>query len=115
MAPTSRGSAAKEYDVVISGHSVDSLAVDIITHIWAKGFCVIDARLDEEVLRKARQDIEDLDSQGLLKQPPDLVHDGLLGSEGSAQILDFLKEGLTDPQASDLRHLRQLDNSMTEL
>eukprot|EP00930_Biecheleria_cincta_P098875 TRINITY_DN9052_c0_g2_i1.p1 TRINITY_DN9052_c0_g2~~TRINITY_DN9052_c0_g2_i1.p1 ORF type:complete len:1203 (+),score=231.24 TRINITY_DN9052_c0_g2_i1:243-3611(+) len=44
-----------------------------------------------------------------------MVHDGLLGEEGSSQILDFVVEGLTDEKLKELRNLQQLDHSMTDL
>eukprot|EP00931_Biecheleriopsis_adriatica_P073763 TRINITY_DN47990_c0_g1_i1.p1 TRINITY_DN47990_c0_g1~~TRINITY_DN47990_c0_g1_i1.p1 ORF type:complete len:1197 (+),score=220.30 TRINITY_DN47990_c0_g1_i1:254-3592(+) len=44
-----------------------------------------------------------------------MVHDGLLGEEGSSLIADFLEVGLTDPSAKEFRGLHALDSSMSEL
>ncbi|CAJ1347825.1 unnamed protein product [Effrenium voratum] len=114
MAPF-RGRRKKEYDVVVQGQSVEKVALDIVAHLAAKGFCTVDPRLDDELLRQGREDIAELDAQGFLKQPPAMVHDGLLGEEGSSMIVDFLQDGLVDSKGKEFRHLHALDESMAEL
>ncbi|CAE7252494.1 ppsA [Symbiodinium sp. CCMP2592] len=113
MAPSRAGRRKKDYDVVLQGSSVEKVSSEIVTQLAAKGFCTIDPRLDEEILRQAREDINDLDAQGILRQPPAMVHDGLLGEEGSSLIADFLQDGLTDDKK--VRHLHALDKAMAEL
>lgn len=119
MAPSGRsggrGRKIKDYDVVIKGQSIEKVALDMMSHIMNKGFCTIDPQLDDDIIRKARGDIDECDARGLFRQPPAMVHDGLLGEEGSSQILDLLAEGLTDEKFEELRHLKQLDNSMGDL
>lgn len=114
MAPT-RGRRKKEYDVVVQGQSAEKVASEIAAHIAAKGFCTIDPRLDDDLLRQGREEIGEADARGILKQPPAMVHDGLLGEEGSSMILDLFQEGLSDSKPREFRNLLALDESMSEL
>ena len=114
MAPM-RGRRKKEYDVVVQGQSAEKVASEIAAHVAAKGFCTIDPRLDDDLLRQGREEINEADAQGILKQPPAMVHDGLLGEEGSSLILDLFQEGLVDSKPREFRHLLALDASMSEL
>ncbi|CAK9079433.1 Phenolphthiocerol/phthiocerol polyketide synthase subunit A ((Phenol)carboxyphthiodiolenone synthase subunit A) (Beta-ketoacyl-acyl-carrier-protein synthase I) (Phthiocerol synthesis polyketide synthase type I PpsA) [Durusdinium trenchii] len=114
MAPL-RGRRKKDYDVVVQGQSAEKVASEIAAHLTAKGFCTVDPRLDDDLLRQGREDISQADAQGALKQPPAMVHDGLLGEEGSSLILDLFQEGLISSKSREFRHLMALDESMSEL
>ncbi|CAK9004204.1 unnamed protein product, partial [Durusdinium trenchii] len=106
---------SQDYDVVVQGQSAEKVASEIAAHLTAKGFCTVDPRLDDDLLRQGREDISQADAQGALKQPPAMVHDGLLGEEGSSLILDLFQEGLISSKSREFRHLMALDESMSEL
>mmetsp|Transcript_72973 Transcript_72973/g.171033 ORF Transcript_72973/g.171033 Transcript_72973/m.171033 type:complete len:756 (+) Transcript_72973:37-2304(+) len=113
MAPPRAGRRKQDVDVVAQGLTSEKLSQDIVAQIVAKGFCTVDLRLDDDLLQGAREDIGGLDAQGILRQPPAMVHDGLLGEEGSSQIADFMQDNLTGNM--QIPNLHALDKTMAEL
>jgi polyketide synthase-associated protein len=66
--------------------------------LQTKGFCCIGDCCDAAMLEQAQAEVAALDENGRLKQPPELVQDGLLGSDGSAKTADLQ---LTNPSEED--------------
>lgn len=90
------------------------LGIEIVTQLELKGYCVVDPALDPTLFRKARANIGECDSRGLLKLLPEVLLDGLLGGEGSARCVDFSSARL-DQSPSDFEALLQLDKSLLDM
>jgi len=58
----------------------------VSSHLASKGFCVVETTLGMDVLGQAVKDVAVIESDGVLRRPPELIVDGLLGPHGSARI-----------------------------
>jgi len=101
-----------EYDVDFASVDEAGAVLEIVSCLESKGFCVLKPGIVERDLQQARIDIEDCDLLGKLYQPPELVVEGLLGTEGSARIMELERP---DPDTTEFRGLNRLDETMTEV
>jgi len=97
-------------DVVLSAASSAAAASEIGAILGSKGFCVVDPCLEAEVFREASKEAEAFSESLSFTPPPSLVCEGLLGSEGSSQILHM--EKLAPAEAPSLR---RIDHALNEL
>lgn len=74
-------------DVVLSSKGAGVAGLEIGTHLATKGFCVVDAGLPAETFEMASAEAEELTNSSRFSVPAPVIADGLLGSEGSSQIL----------------------------
>jgi len=104
--------ANSDVDVSFKAGDVAGLSLEILSCLETKGFCVVDPGLAEKDFETALEQIEKADSEDKLQVPPELVVEGLLGSEGSARImsLDMPDSENYDPTLG----LTKLDAAMTE-
>lgn len=101
-------------DVALQDYDAGVVAEIAVKNLTRKGFCVIDAGLEKELLDKALEDVGNLETSERFYQPPSLILDGLLGDRGSARIAHLQRPG-SDASTSDGEHLGALDMLMSEL
>lgn len=107
---SSRRGVPARYDVRESAKSLadGSLQETIARHIAIQGFCVVKPSIKDSALKQAVQDVQKLDSSGILAPTPEVIIDGLLGEEGS------VRSGvLHNDELSKLEALQDLDNCMS--
>lgn len=100
-------------DVVTAEVHPDELPDRIVDCIRLKGFCIIDAGLQEDILQAALEQVEHLKGAEHFSSPPELVLDGLLGEQQSRRIARLRSGRGSTAAAGD--ELEQLDGLLTEL
>mmetsp|Transcript_16272 Transcript_16272/g.37557 ORF Transcript_16272/g.37557 Transcript_16272/m.37557 type:complete len:727 (-) Transcript_16272:40-2220(-) len=91
----------------------------ILEHIYAKGYCIVDAGLDPSLIQKALSEVDELDrpQSSLFMRPSTVVQSGLLGA-GSALISTMVDESLPaelEEAPSSPSALAMLDGLMSEV
>lgn len=101
-----------ECDVSFAAGDVSGLSLEMLSCLETKGFCVVDPGLPDADFEKALEQVEKADSEDKFQRPPELVVEGLLGSEGSARTmaLDMPDSDNYDPTVG----ITKLDAAMTE-
>eukprot|EP00408_Alexandrium_pacificum_P025336 CAMPEP_0171183242 /NCGR_PEP_ID=MMETSP0790-20130122/15179_1 /TAXON_ID=2925 /ORGANISM="Alexandrium catenella, Strain OF101" /LENGTH=1162 /DNA_ID=CAMNT_0011648215 /DNA_START=63 /DNA_END=3551 /DNA_ORIENTATION=+ len=103
---------SKDFDVSFKGADVSGVSMEIAACLESKGFCVVDPGLDPADFQKAVSEADAADSQGKFGRPAEMIVEGLLGSEGSARIMEL---DMPDAEATGpVEGLKKLDEAMTE-
>lgn len=84
---------------------------DVVSCLALQGFCVLDACFDHDVLRQAQQDAQRIDR---FAPPPEMIVEGLLGSEGSGEVAELESPLLAERLRTDGAGLRRLDAFLTD-
>jgi len=90
-------------DLWVGDFHEDMVGPTIMYYLSHKGFCVTDMGIQATVLNEAAEEARQLENLGRFNQPPSMIAEGLLGSEGSAQVAE-LKRGVEDGET--LRSLK---------
>jgi len=111
--PSGRGDAG--VDVAAGEAFGDSFAELLASCLASKGFCTIDLGLDQKIASKALDDVSALKAAGRFYRPPELIAEGLLGTEGSAQVAELQAPALEPGAAPDGQGLREVDGLMSRV
>jgi polyketide synthase-associated protein len=98
-------------DIAVAKNTPEDVGATIVVNLAAKGFCVLDEAFDSGLLAGGLKDAAALEQQGLLRRPPELVVDGLLGLTGSARIAEID----CDDVASGVDGLVALDGAIGDI
>lgn len=103
---------ASDKDVDAASLSSPEIGQAVAEKLVAKSYCVIEGGFTEDLLKQAQETVAEIESQGRLKRPADLVYEGLFGSEGSSRIaeLESRSSGLLLGEG-----LKTLDQALTDL
>jgi len=94
---------------------LDEVAEVAAQCLRVKGYCCVSEGVDPEAVKNANDEVEVLDDDGKLDQPAVLVQEGLLGVDGSAQILELTTDFKDATLAPEGVTLRELDALMLSL
>jgi len=92
-----------------------ALAEAILRPLAQKGFAVLDANADDDLLRGALREAKRLEDDGRFEMPPPQIVAGLLGEEGSAAVCDRVVAPAEGEASGKLPHLCRADSYLTDL
>lgn len=78
---------AQDYDIFVPEASGPMLEAELSHCLKLKGYCVLDGGLQEDVLEEAMEEVLELKRSGRFEPPPAQVVDGILGPEGTREVL----------------------------
>nr|AQS99262.1 type I polyketide synthase [Gambierdiscus polynesiensis] len=107
--------AGTKADVVLGEIPSESVGLEIVHKLAAKGFCVVAPGFSQETLDTALDEIRLFDKQQKWAKVNAIIQDGLLGTEGSCKIAELESPDLDDEVRSDGEVLMRLDYTLTHV
>nr|AQS99246.1 type I polyketide synthase [Gambierdiscus excentricus] len=107
--------AGTKADVVLGQIPPESVGLEIVHKLAAKGFCVVAPNFALDTLVTALDEVKGFDKLQRWSKVNGIIQDGLLGAEGSCKIAELESPDLDDEVRSDGEMLMKVDYTITHL